>query len=248
MINQDKSSYTFRPVGIVHSCFKQKFGIPRQPGLVSKAKATIEFFTDYKHPFLFEGLEVFSHIWVHFIFHQTIKEGWRPKVRPPRLGGKLKRGVFATRSTHRPNPLGMSVVKLDKIEKSTRHGVILHISGVDLLDKTPVVDIKPYLPYADKVSDATEQFSLKTPKRFDIIFSLSADTFLEKHMKKTGRDLKTLIIQTLEHDPRPGHMKHHEYRQFAIALYDANILWYVQNNEIIVNDVAYYYQTTTGIA
>ena len=156
--SEDKA-VLFKPIGLVHSCFAQKFGVPRQPHLATAAQGWIEIMPDYAYPEAFRGLEDFSHIWIHFIFHQTQHEGWRPTIRPPRLEGKKRFGVFATRSTHRPNPIGLSVVKLNQIEISSRSSgpplIRLHLQGLDLVDQTPVIDIKPYLPYADSLPHAS---------------------------------------------------------------------------------------------
>ena len=149
--------YSFDPIGIVHSPFKEKFGIPRQPGLVPEAKARLEVLPPYDRSEAFCGLEDFSHIWVTFVFHEAICTRWQPTVRPPRLGGNRRIGVFSSRSPFRPNPIGMSVVALEGI--SNIEGKIeLQLAGVDLLDGTPVLDIKPYIPYADSLPDARSGF------------------------------------------------------------------------------------------
>ncbi|NQY65973.1 MAG: tRNA (N6-threonylcarbamoyladenosine(37)-N6)-methyltransferase TrmO [Alteromonadaceae bacterium] len=145
---------SFHVIGKVHSPYKEKFAIPRQPGLASCAKGVIELIDQANNIDLVRGLEQFSHLWVLFIFHATQQQGWKPLVRPPRLGGNKKMGVLATRSTFRPNPIGMSVVKLDKVSVENNK-VLIHISGLDLLDQTPVIDIKPYLAYSDIVSADT---------------------------------------------------------------------------------------------
>src|SRR5690554_2613706 len=126
-------------LGIIHSCYQEKFAVPRQPGLAPSAQATLELLPPYNQPECMEGLEDFSHLWLTFLFHQNLEQGWKPRVRPPRLGGNQKIGVFASRSTFRPNGLGLSVVKLESIE--LQQGVKLHLSGVDLVDGTPIVDI-----------------------------------------------------------------------------------------------------------
>jgi len=141
------------PIGFVQSCFKEKFATPRQPGLADAAKGVIELIPPFNLPESVEGLEDCSHIWLQFVFHECMNQGWKPKVRPPRLGGNKKMGVFATRATHRPNALGLSVVKLDGIE-CTDDQVRLHISGLDLIDGTPILDIKPYIPYSDAIENA----------------------------------------------------------------------------------------------
>jgi len=142
--------FTFAPIGVIHSCFKEKFGIPRQPGLVPAARAVLELLPPYNRQRRCAGWRVFSHIWVSFVFHACwTSRGNRP-VRPPRLGGNRRLGVFATRSTHRPNPIGLSAVELERIETGSGQ-VLLHLKGADLMDGTPVLDIKPYLPYSDVI-------------------------------------------------------------------------------------------------
>ena len=153
-MSKNSPSIELQILGKVESPFKQKFAIPRQPGLAPHAKGIIKIEPPFNQSSAFKGLSEFSHIWVSFVFHETMDKGWKPQVRPPRLGGNDKTGVFATRSTFRPNPLGLSVLKLDKVVLSSTN-VELHVSGIDLLDGTPVVDIKPYIPYSDKISSGT---------------------------------------------------------------------------------------------
>ena len=156
--------YPFRPIGLVRSCYTGKFGIPRQPGLVTAAEARLELFAEFAREEAFAGLEGFSHLWLLFVFHDAIAEGWRPTVRPPRLGGRRKVGVFASRSPHRPNPIGLSAVEFRGFvrgfdrEGGGQGGLALRLGGVDLLDGTPVLDIKPYVPYADCLPLASSGF------------------------------------------------------------------------------------------
>jgi len=150
----DDRTYRVTQIGIIHSCFKEKFAIPRQAGMAAAAVAQLELFPPYNRQEMVRNLEQFSHIWVQFIFHQTLTSGWKTTVRPPLLGGKQRVGVFASRTPHRPNHLGLSAVRLDGIDCQPGY-CHLHLSGVDFLDQTPVIDIKPYLPYSDAVSAAT---------------------------------------------------------------------------------------------
>ena len=155
--------FTFHPIGVIRSCFTEKFGIPRQPGLVPAARATLEVFSPYDHDEAFRDLDEFSHLWVLFVFHGIPAAKWRPTVCPPRLGGNRRTGVFATRSGFRPNPIGMSAVSLEGIRRQNGK-LLLEMSGVDLLDRTPVLDIKPYLPYADALSGAFGGFADRPPE------------------------------------------------------------------------------------
>lgn len=154
--------FQFAPIGVIRSCFRQKFGIPRQPRLVPAARATLELLPSYAQPEAVRGLEGFSHLWLLFVFHGIPAGHWQPTVRPPRLGGNQRMGVFATRSSFRPNPIGLSAVALERIEISAGR-VVLHLAGVDVLDGTPVLDIKPYVPYADSIPEAVGGFANEAP-------------------------------------------------------------------------------------
>lgn len=218
-------SYTFEPIGYIHSCFKEKFGIPRQPGLVRGAKASLEITPCLSQIEAFRRLEDFSHIWVLFVFHQSLNQGWRPTVRPPRLGGNDRVGVFASRSGFRPNAIGQSVVELLGIQ-SVNGQVNLLLGGVDLLNGTPVLDIKPYLPYSDAISDAKAGYALQQPAaRWPVIFSTKADQQyrqLEKR-KDRYRDLGNLISDLLALDPRPGYQDAATPRQYGMRLWDLDV-------------------------
>jgi tRNA-Thr(GGU) m(6)t(6)A37 methyltransferase TsaA len=215
----------FDIIGQVNSPYKEKFAIPRQPGLVDAAKATITLSGDANNAELVRELEQFSHIWVLFIFHGTQEQGWKPLVRPPRLGGNKKVGVLATRSTFRPNPIGMSVVKLDKIAVIDRQ-VILHISAVDLLDKTPIVDIKPYVPYSDSIAEASAGFAQSQPSaNLQVTFNQRAQTALLQFSKNIP-DLVLFIEQVLAQDPRPAYRQGKEDDKiYGMNLYNLNIQW-----------------------
>jgi len=149
------TAWEFRPIGVIESCFKEKFGIPRQPGLARSVPAIIRL--DKNDPFLAQSLrrlEEFSHLWVIYIFHEHGSRNWKPSIRPPRLGGAEKVGVLASRSPHRPNPIGLSAVELVRVDLQDPAGVAIHVRGGDFLDGSPVLDIKPYVPYADAFPDA----------------------------------------------------------------------------------------------
>lgn len=148
-----------QPIATIRTGFPGKFGVPRQSGLVPELKGTIVFNPGYRNPDALRGLEGFSHIWLIWEFSEAVRDDWSPTVRPPRLGGNTRLGVFATRSPFRPNPIGLSCVRLDSIELSTPQGPVLHVSGADLMDSTPIYDIKPYIPYTDCVTDATAGFT-----------------------------------------------------------------------------------------
>jgi tRNA-Thr(GGU) m(6)t(6)A37 methyltransferase TsaA len=216
-----------QPIGIIHSCFKEKFATPRQPGLVPAATAQVKMLAPYNVADAFEGLADFSHIWLSFAFHQTAQQGWKPKVRPPRLGGNAKLGVFATRSTFRPNPLGLSVVKLEAIDIS--NGVILHVSGADLIDQTPILDIKPYLPWVESIADAKSGFASENQTlQLPIQYSPQAQQALSQRP-----ELAQLIEQVLQQDPRPAYQQDPQ-RIYGCRLDDINLRWQVGATSIDV--------------
>lgn len=204
----------FEPIGFVQSCFKEKFGIPRQPLLIPEADGAIVLKKDPDLKTALRGLESFSHLWVIFVFHEHGGKKWKPSIRPPRLGGAKKVGVLASRSPHRPNPIGMSVVKLRKVDLEGRSGPIIYIQGGDLLDGTPVLDIKPYLPYADSIADATSGWASQEIERSPVKWSDTALASLKWRDEKLRGDrdprdwsLKRLIEGIFELDPRPAFQK-----------------------------------------
>lgn len=239
------SKVEFNIIGQVNSPYKEKFAIPRQPGLVSSAKATITLSGDANNAELVRELAQFSHIWVLFIFHGTQEQGWKPLVRPPRLGGNKKVGVLATRSTFRPNPIGMSVVKLDAIDIQEKQ-VILHISAIDLLDKTPVVDIKPYVPYSDSIPEAEAGFAQAPPKNdLAVTFSDKALLSLEQYTQAYP-NLTQLIEQVLIQDPRPAYKQAKaDNKLYGMHLYDLNIEWQMQSlTEVMITNITKIAETT----
>lgn len=213
----------FEPIGVIHSCFREKFGIPRQPGLVTEARATLELLPPYNQPEAVRGLEGFSHLWLIFIFHGIPSRQWQPTVRPPRLGGNQRLGVFATRSPFRPNPIGLSAVRLERIEINQSR-VVLHLAGVDLLDGAPVLDIKPYVPYADCIAEATGGFAREAPKAaLTVEFSPSAAAFCTAW---PDGDLRALITQILRQDPRPAYERDYAApKRYGMKLYDFDLRW-----------------------
>lgn len=223
-------SVNFNVIGTIDSPYKEKFAIPRQPGIVTAAQGQLRLIGSANNAELVRGLEQFSHIWLLFIFHGTQAQGWKPLVRPPRLGGNKKLGVLATRSTFRPNPIGMSVVKLDRIEQrlTGQQGsqVILHISELDLLDGTPIVDIKPYVPYADIVEHAHGGYAQEQPSsNIDVVFSSAARLTLADNIGHYPT-LQRLIEQVLSQDPRPAYKKNSaDDKIYGMTLYDFNINW-----------------------
>ena len=186
-------------IGHIHTDFPSKFGIPRQSGLVQALKATITFEPEYRNPEAFRGLEEFSHIWLLWKFSKSEKSHWSATVKPPRLGGKKRMGVFATRSPYRPNDIGLSSVRLEKITFDSKLGPVLHVAGADLMDGTPIYDIKPYITYADCHPQATEGFAGAVKER-----ELQVE-FPPELLKLYPEEKQEAILGVLKQDPRPAY-------------------------------------------
>ena len=215
--------------------YKQKFGIPRQPGLVSAARGFVELAPPFNQIDAVRGLEQYSHLWLLFCFHENLAAGWKTTVRPPRLGGNEKLGVFATRSTFRPNGIGQSVVKLHPVH-SHNGKVCLEISGMDLLDGTPIIDIKPYIPFSDSIENAQGGIAQEAPVLANVYFNEQAQIQLEKYQQNPAYPrLAELIEGVLAQDPRPAYKKAKaDPKLYQVALYDLDILWIVTDAGIKV--------------
>ncbi|PHM36890.1 tRNA-Thr mtA37 methyltransferase TsaA [Xenorhabdus mauleonii] len=223
------TDFHFTQIGTIHSPYKEKFAIPRQPGLVEDGTGQLELLAPFNQADAVRGLEQFSHLWIIFIFHQTMDGGWNPLVRPPRLGGNAKMGVFATRSTFRPNPIGMSLVELKDIQcKNNR--VILELGSLDLVDGTPVIDIKPYLPFAEAHPEAKAGFAQSAPEaNMAVGFSTEAECQLLSHQGNYPH-LRRFICQVLAQDPRPAYRKKEQkHRIYAVHILDFNVRWLVHD-------------------
>lgn len=186
-------------IGHIHTDFPTKFGIPRQSGLVEELKATITFEPEYRNPEAFRGLEEFSHIWILWKFSKSEKTNWSATVKPPRLGGKKRMGVFATRSPYRPNDIGLSSVKLEKIEFDEKLGPVLTVAGADLMDGTPIYDIKPYIAYADAHPEASEGFAGAVKGK-----ELQVE-FPKELLGIYPEEKRRAIVAVLKQDPRPAY-------------------------------------------
>ena len=216
------NTYRFEPIGIVHSPYRDKFAVPRQPGLVPAARGELHLLGDCNRGEALEGLEGFSHLWLTFVFHRVMDQGWKPRVRPPRLGGNRRVGVFATRSPFRPNPIGLSAVRLLGIEE--RGGQwLLHLGGIALVDGTPILDIKPYVPYADAIAGARGGFAEDSPPPVAVSFARAGLEQLDA-LAPGYPDLRVLITQVLAQQPRPAYQRDDE-RVYGMALYDLDIRW-----------------------
>ncbi|EOK3051780.1 tRNA (N6-threonylcarbamoyladenosine(37)-N6)-methyltransferase TrmO [Escherichia coli] len=221
------SSFQFEQIGVIRSPYKEKFAVPRQPGLVKSANGELHLIAPYNQADAVRGLEAFSHLWILFVFHQTMEGGRRPTVRPPRLGGNARMGVFATRSTFRPNPIGMSLVELKEVV-CHKDCVILKLGSLDLVDGTPVVDIKPYLPFAESLPDASASYAQSAPAA-EMAVSFTAE--VEKQLltlEKRYPQLTLFIREVLAQDPRPAYRKGEETgKTYAVWLHDFNVRWRV---------------------
>ncbi|GIU47959.1 tRNA (N6-threonylcarbamoyladenosine(37)-N6)-methyltransferase TrmO [Shewanella algidipiscicola] len=218
-------SSKIQAVAICHTPYKQKFGIPRQPGLVSAARGFVELQPPFNHIDTVRGLEQYSHIWLLFSFHENLAQGWKTTVRPPRLGGNEKLGVFATRSTFRPNGIGQSVVKLHGIHQQ-KGKVMLEISAMDLLDGTPIIDIKPYIPFSDAIDDAQGGIAHDAPVLAEVHFTDTVQQQLSHYQQSQYPNLQAIIEGVLAQDPRPAYKKAKaDPKQYQVALYDLDILW-----------------------
>lgn len=242
-LNSDErasNDYQFNPIGVIHSCFKEKFGIPRQPGIIPEARAVLELLPPYNRSEALNGLSDFSHIWLIFVFHQAVREEWSPTVRPPRLGGNRRIGVFASRAPFRPNPLGLSVVALEKIECEGDR-CFLYLRGADLLEGTPVLDIKPYVPYAEALPDAKAGYAAEFPEqKMNVKFSALAEEQVARREKAGNRNLRQLITQVLAQDPRPayyGEKDQWKDQVFGMRLYDFDLKWRINNNVAEVTEL-----------
>lgn len=230
--------FEMQTIGFIRSCFKEKFGIPRQSGLATEAVATIEICPPYNREEAFRGLEDVSHLWISFVFHESINDHWKPMVRPPRLGGNKRLGVFATRSPNRPNPIGLSVVRLESV--SAQNGLVcLEIRGGDFLDGTPVLDIKPYVAYADSIADALSGLAPRPPEnKLRVLFSVNAEEQLSQREDSAGLDLRLLVEQLLQTDPRPAYKAgSEEDRLFGMRLMDFDLKWRVVGEEVVVESL-----------
>lgn len=214
----------------IRSDFPTKFGIPRQSGLVEELKATIVFKPEYRNPDALRGLEEFSHIWLIWQFSEAVRDKWSPTVRPPRLGGNTRMGVFATRSPFRPNAIGLSCVKLESIQKDPKLGTVLVVSGADLMDGTPILDIKPYLPYADSHPEATGGFTGNVGGKV-----LEVE-FPPELLSQVPEDKREALIGVLSRDPRPSY-QHDPDRVYGMAFGGVEVSFSVDGETLTVRFV-----------
>ena len=218
---------TIAPIAYMKSDFSTKFGIPRQSGLVEELRSTIVFEPEYRNDDALRGIEDFSHLWLIWQFSKAVRDGWSPTVRPPRLGGNERMGVFATRSPFRPNNLGLSCVKLLGVEDTAEFGTVLHVGGADLMDGTPIFDIKPYIPYADCQKDATGGF---TDTAADFLLEVDFPAHLLQMLPQDKRDG---AVGVLSHDPRPSYQRK-PGRVYGLTFAGFDIRFTVEGNKLTV--------------
>jgi tRNA-Thr(GGU) m(6)t(6)A37 methyltransferase TsaA len=231
----------YQPIGFLKSSFNEKFGVPRQSMMIQEAKAELQLLPKSRFSQSIEDLDRFSHVWVIFIFDRNFEKGWRSTIRPPRVGAPRKVGVFASRSPHRPNPIGISVVQLDRIERDPKKGAVLHLSGVDFLDGTPVIDIKPYLPYADSLPHASGGWASGEIPKYKVSFSEKSLETMTQNSERYPR-LQALVHQMLEWDPRPTSQRRampieapsSQGMVFGFRILDFDVKWEIQNGKIFV--------------
>ena len=219
----------FKIIARIKTDFKEKFGIPRQSG-IAKTKAKIVFEPEYRVREALRGIDGYSHLWLLWEFSEAQRDGWSPTVRPPRLGGNKRMGVFATRSPYRPNPVGLSSVKLIEIEESENDGVVLIVEGADLLDGTPIYDVKPYLAYTDSHPDAIGGFA-------DDVRDYSIKVNFDLHLlKQIPEDKRDALITILENDPRPSYKEEGE-REYGMKYAGYDVFFTVNGGELTVTKI-----------
>lgn len=221
---------TIRPIARMKSDFPTKFGIPRQSGLVDELRSTIVFETEFRNPDTLRGIEGFSHLWLIWQFSEAVRDSWSPTVRPPRLGGNTRMGVFATRSPFRPNNLGLSCVKLLEVEHTVNDGMVLHVAGGDLMDGTPIFDIKPYIPYSDSYPDAVGGF---TDTAGDFLLDVAFPEELLSILPESKREAAKAV---LSHDPRPSYQRK-PGRVYGLNFAGFDIRFTVEGNTLTVQAV-----------
>lgn len=221
-----------KTIAKIETDFPTKFGIPRQSGIIASLQGRIVFEPEYRNAEAVRGLEEFSHIWLIWEFSEAARDTWSPTVRPPRLGGNVRKGVFATRSPFRPNPIGLSSVKLERIEIDPKLGPVLHVSGADLMDGTPIYDIKPYITYTDSHTDAVSGFASKPAEYIlEVIFP-------EDLLSKIAPEKRESLISVLAHDPRPQYQDDPE-RVYGMAFGGMEVKFRVKDRQLIVLNVSF---------
>lgn len=227
---EKESGRAFHIIARIHTDFPTKFGIPRQSGLIDDLKAEIVFEPEYRNPDALRGIEEFSHIWLLWEFSEAVRKEWSPTVRPPRLGGNKRMGVFATRSPFRPNAVGLSCVKLEKVELHTERGPVLVVSGADLMDGTPIYDIKPYLSFVDSHPEATGGFTDQTKE-----YSLKVE-IPQEILENVAEEKRNALKAVLAHDPRPSYQNDPE-RIYGMEFAGYEVKFRVEEGVLFVTEI-----------
>ena len=222
---------TIRVIARMHSDFPSKFGIPRQSGLVEALRSTIVFEPEFRNPDALRGIENYSHLWLIWQFSEAVRQDWSPTVRPPRLGGNTRMGVFATRSPFRPNNLGLSCVRLLEVEETKEFGTVLHVGGADLMNGTPIFDIKPYIPYGDAHPDAVGGF---TDHADDFLLEV---VFPDELLKRIPTAKRQALLGVLSHDPRPSYQRDAN-RVYGLSFAGFNIRFSVSDGVLTVTEIS----------
>ncbi|CCN81907.1 conserved hypothetical protein [Vibrio nigripulchritudo SFn27] len=231
-------THSIVPIGFIESPYKEKFAVPRQPRLAPSSTARIKLTGEANSPEAVRDIEQFSHIWLLFLFDQNLTAGWKPTVRPPRLGGNERIGVFASRATFRPNGIGMSAVELKGVVKEGEQ-VYLELGSVDLVDGTPVIDIKPYIPYSDSIPDATGGYAEQAPSKLEVSFFPAAYETLDEHPNRS--QIVNVISEVLAQDPRPAYKKNKpDSKEYAVNLFDLNVKFSVSDNLVLVRAIEHF--------
>lgn len=230
--------YPIEPIGVIQSPYQEKFAVPRQPRLAPSATARIKLMGEANSPESVRGIEQFSHIWLLFLFDKNLAAGWKPTVRPPRLGGNERIGVFASRATFRPNGIGMSAVELKGVTQQGNQ-TWLELGSVDLVSGTPIVDIKPYIPYSDSIPDAKGGFAAEEPEILEVNFSEQAISKLNQHPE--AKHIIQVIKEVLGQDPRPAYKKNKlDEKEYAVNLFDLNVKFTVSPLFITVTRIEHF--------
>ncbi len=224
-------THSIKVIARLHSDFETKFGVPRQSGLVDELRSTVVFEPEYRNADAVRGLDEFSHIWLVWQFSRAVREDWSPTVRPPRLGGNQRIGVFATRSPFRPNALGLSSVRLEKVEYTKELGPVLHVAGADLMDGTPIYDIKPYIAYADSHADARGGF-VDTVERHTLTVNCG-----EELLALVPEEKRAALLGVLAQDPRPSYQEDAE-RIYGMAFAGLDVKFTVDGSVLTVREIA----------
>ena len=229
-MKKQSKTQIFRPIAHIHTDFPAKFGIPRQSGLIEQLRGTIIFLPEFRNPDALRGIEGFSHLWLLWQFSEAVRDKWQPMVRPPRLGGNTPMGVFATRSPFRPNPIGLSSVRFLGVESTEAHGCVLHVGGADLMDGTPIFDIKPYIPYGDCHPEATGGF---TDTAGEFLLTVNFPAAL---LDILPEDKREAAIGVLSHDPRPSYQRKPD-RVYGLTFAGFDIRFRVEEDVLTVVEV-----------